>query len=195
MDILSETQQDYSEEQFARLSLTGQTVTGKTFEKCTFDKCSFVECRFDHCTFVDCMFTASMVSAIDVKTATFLETTLQDSKIMGMEWSKAAKVRGLRFEKCDLQLCGFSFLKLKHFVLKDSKAVECNFMESDCTDADFSGTDLDKCIFQRTNLTSANFRKAFNYAIDFKNNTLKKTKFSLPEASSLLGGLDIVLER
>ena len=51
-----------------------------------------------------------------------------------------------------------------------------------------------KSVFYRTNLTEANFRHAYNYAIDFRSNMLKKTKFSLPEATSLLGGLDIILE-
>jgi hypothetical protein len=42
-------------------------------------------------------------------------------------------------------------------------------------------------------LTAADFNDARNYAIDVKQNRLKKTKFALPEAVSLLKGLDIVL--
>ena len=43
-------------------------------------------------------------------------------------------------------------------------------------------------------IVDANFVRAFHYAIDFRNNFLKKTKFSLPEAVSLLQSLDIILE-
>jgi hypothetical protein len=43
-------------------------------------------------------------------------------------------------------------------------------------------------------LTKADFRKAFNYGIDFKFNNLKKAKFSLPEAIALLTSLDIILD-
>ena len=43
------------------------------------------------------------------------------------------------------------------------------------------------------NLTEADFTGAKNYAIAPGMNTLKKTKFSLPEAMSLLYNLDIKL--
>jgi len=42
-------------------------------------------------------------------------------------------------------------------------------------------------------LTEADFTGAKNYAIAASSNTLKKTKFSLPEAMGLLYSLDIVL--
>jgi hypothetical protein len=42
-------------------------------------------------------------------------------------------------------------------------------------------------------LTQADFTGATNYAIAASLNTLKKTKFSLPEAMSLLYSLDIIL--
>jgi fluoroquinolone resistance protein len=54
-------------------------------------------------------------------------------------------------------------------------------------------TDFSNSRFQHTNLTEADFTGATNYAIAASLNTLKKTKFSLPEAMSLLYSLDIIL--
>jgi uncharacterized protein YjbI with pentapeptide repeats len=72
-------------------------------------------------------------------------------------------------------------------------AREADFTQCDLTRANFAGTDFAACHFWHTNLTEADFVGATNYAIAAASNTLKKTRFSLPEAISLLRGLDIVL--
>ena len=48
--------------------------------------------------------------------------------------------------------------------------------------------------FNHTNLTEADFSDATHYNISAVDNTLKKTRFSLPEAISLLYSLDIILK-
>ena len=74
------------------------------------------------------------------------------------------------------------------------EAKEVDFIETDLTGGVFTGTDFEGSRFFKTNLTNADFKGARNYMIDARNNTLKKTKFSLPEALSLLNGLDIIIE-
>jgi uncharacterized protein YjbI with pentapeptide repeats len=61
-------------------------------------------------------------------------------------------------------------------------------------EANLRGTDFEKSIFRQTNLEKADLVKAKNYMIPPDVNTLKKTKFSLPEAMALLYSMDIVLE-
>jgi len=78
------------------------------------------------------------------------------------------------------------------------KVIECiahevDFREVDLSQADFSNTDLVGSLFINTNLTGADFTHTRNYTINASLNTLKGTKFSLPEAMSLLHSLDIVL--
>jgi fluoroquinolone resistance protein len=68
-----------------------------------------------------------------------------------------------------------------------------DFAEADLTLANCTFTDFTNSRFQHTNLTQADFTGATNYTIAPNLNTLKKTKFSLPEAMALLYGLDIVL--
>lgn len=186
--------QQFSDEIFSRLTVGGENVAGKIFEKCTFEKCRLLECVFTGCKFVDCTFTNSMLSAVKFVDCSFLETSFSDSKAIGIDWTKAANLRGLNFSKCDVTLSNFAFLKLPGFVLKDSTAKEASFLEADCTNANMEGSDFESCTFSHTNLTGADFRHAFNYSIDFNHNVLKKTKFSMPEAASLLQGLDILIE-
>lgn len=74
------------------------------------------------------------------------------------------------------------------------EAKETDFTDTDLSYGDFKNTDFEKSRFFKTNLSYADFKGAKNYFIDTKNNTLKKTRFSLPEALSLLNTLDIILD-
>ena len=74
------------------------------------------------------------------------------------------------------------------------EAKEIDFIETDLSDGDFKNTDFEKSLFFKANLTDADFRGASNYSIDIKTNILKRTRFSLPEALSLLESLDIIIE-
>jgi uncharacterized protein YjbI with pentapeptide repeats len=72
-------------------------------------------------------------------------------------------------------------------------ARDVDFAEANLTGANCSHTDFAESRFFHTNMTDADFRHATNYAIPANLNTLKKTKFSMPEALTLLYSLDIIL--
>lgn len=57
----------------------------------------------------------------------------------------------------------------------------------------FAQCDLAGAQFGSAALGFADFTTARNYFVDARSNTLRKTRFSLPEAASLLGNFDIVL--
>lgn len=97
------------------------------------------------------------------------------------------------FNDCSLNYSTFFGLKLNGIRITHCIAREVDFGEADLTRAVFDGTDLAGSLFMHTNLTEADFTKASNYSISAKHNQLMKTKFSLPEAMSLLYGLDIIL--
>ena len=73
-------------------------------------------------------------------------------------------------------------------------AKDVDFAEADLTQANCTGTDFTDSRFNHTNLTEADFTDATHYNISATDNTLKKTRFSLPEAVSLLYSLDIILK-
>ena len=73
--------------------------------------------------------------------------------------------------------------------LEEADFGHANLSEAYCQETDFQGAR-----FLDTNFTKADLRNALNYAIRPGDNLLKKTHFSLPEATSLLYGLDIILD-
>jgi uncharacterized protein YjbI with pentapeptide repeats len=82
-------------------------------------------------------------------------------------------------------------MKLKGTKFVNCKIIECDFVDSDLSNADFSFSDLSGSSFNKTNLSFANFCNSKNYLINPNENFFHKTKFSLPEAVSLLGAFDI----
>ena len=98
------------------------------------------------------------------------------------------------FDHCVLNHSLFFGLDLKDIKMSHCSVINANFEETNLSRADCTKSDFKNAHFNRTNLTETNFIGAVNYAISSAANTLKKTRFSLPEAISLLYNLDIVLE-
>jgi uncharacterized protein YjbI with pentapeptide repeats len=94
---------------------------------------------------------------------------------------------------CVVNYSTFMGLNLKKINLSKCIAREVSFEETNLTQANCRFTDFENSRFIRTNLTEADFTGAKNYSIAASLNTLKKTRFSLPEAMSLLYNLDIHL--
>jgi uncharacterized protein YjbI with pentapeptide repeats len=123
---------------------------------------------------------------------------MEESKIIGVDWTHAdwssTKLGDpIGFYKCDLSHSTFIGLSLKNIQINDCVAKNVDFREADLSEANFSDTDLSESLFNGTNLTEADLSQARNYDIDPGQNVLKRAKFSLPEAMSLLYSLDIIL--
>jgi len=194
MNLLSKTPQSFYKEKFVGLTYTNQKIQDKEFENCVFEKCIFIECVFENCRFIDIIFSGCSISANKPYNSQYINVTFKDSKIMGFDWTKVKNVRSITFERCDISYSNFSFVKLPELKLLECISNEVNFNESDLTGGIFTKTDFYKSVFSNTNLSKADFRKAFNYGIDINFNKLTKVKFSLPEATSLLKSLDIILD-
>lgn len=194
MDLLSNDVFSYSKENFTNLVYVNQKIQDKEFEDCTFENCRFTEMIFENCRFLDCIFSGCSISACKPIDSKYSEIIFKDSKIMGFDWTKARGVSQLTFERCDISYSNFSYVKLHNLKLLECISKDVNYNGADLSLGVFTKTDFANSVFSNNNLTGADFRKAFNYAIDFKFNKLVKTKFSLPEAISLLNSIDIILE-
>ena len=71
---------------------------------------------------------------------------------------------------------------------------EVDFYEANLSKADLSESLLTHATFNKTNLSGADLRGAKEYFIDPRLCNVKKAKFSMPEALTLLNSLEIVLE-
>ena len=190
--------EEYNDALFSELNLDYQELTSKTFYDCTFKDCTFREVVLRRCGFHDCTFTDCDLSLAKVPETTFSNVEFEKCKLIGVDWSSAhwpkfGMKRPFSFHQCALNYSFFTGLKLPKLRMTECLVKEADFSDVDFTGALFTGTDFSGSRFINCDLTKADFNDASNYAIDVKQNWLKKTKFALPEAVSLLKGLDIVL--
>ncbi|MEJ2736127.1 MAG: pentapeptide repeat-containing protein [Anaerolineae bacterium] len=183
---------------FSGLDLHGQELGFREFYGCVFLKCSFLETTFRSCRFVDCEFRECNLSLCRVKDCSFSNTRFQDSQVMGVDWTEASWpkrgfLRTVDFRSCALNHSTFIGLSLRGIELTECAARGVDFTEADLSRADLPHTDFSQSRFLHTDLTEADLTGATNYSIAPTRNVLKKTRFSLPEAVSLLYGLDIIL--
>jgi uncharacterized protein YjbI with pentapeptide repeats len=198
MDLLKDSSGEYHGERFTALEYESVAISDRRFYQCTFTRCTFREVQFTRCRFSECVFEDCDLSLMEVNGTSFRETRFKDSQVVGVNWTAAewpdvGFLGGIGFEKCVINYAIFIGLNLHEIVIKDCVARQADFGEADLTGADCRDTDFKGARFAETNLTEANFRGAREYAINASFNTLKRTKFSLPEAMSLLYGLDIDL--
>lgn len=193
-----QTQAEYSNTTFSKVKLEGGRVVGKEFDGCLFSQCSLRETILRDCKFIDCKFQGCDLSLVRFEGSAFTDTSFEKSTVIGVNWTLAAWSKfqsdsPISFSECTLDYSAFIGLTLKKITFKKCSVKEVEFSETDLSAANFSGADLSKSRFNQTNLTRANFEGATNYSIDISHNKLTKARFSLPEALSLLYGLDIVL--
>jgi fluoroquinolone resistance protein len=184
----------YYQEKLIKLSRTKEDIKSRVFEECEFSSCSFIDCRFENCKFLRCRFIECNLSAVIPMNCQFLEVEFSRCKVMGIDWTKAQRLQDLNFSECQINYSNFRLLKLPKIKMVKCEAKEVDFIETDLSEANFKKTDFEKSTFFKTNLTDADFTGATNYFIDIKTNILKRTRFSLPEALSLLNSLDIIIE-
>jgi len=198
MNRLSDTQTEYDDESFEGLVYRSRELDSKEFHGCVFTRCSFVETSFRNCRFSHCTFTECDLSLVQVPGCSFAQTRFERSRLMGINWTEASwPKRGflntIDFFDCLTSHSTFIGLHLKGMNMTGCVAKDVDLSEADLRQAICTGTDFADSRFSHTDLAEADFTGASNYAIDATINTLKKARFSLPEAMSLLHSLDIIL--
>lgn len=193
------TETEYANETFTDLVMDHQILEEITFLSCTFTKCDFHESQLKNCVLRDCSFKQCDLNLLLVDGSTFQNIFFEKSKLIGVNWSKASwgkasfhqLIKKINFHECVLNYSTFMQIHLPKIEMERCIAKEVNFNEADLSGASLRYTDFEGSMFAHTNLTETDFCHAENYNIDPVQNTLKKTRFSLPEAMSLLYNLDI----
>ncbi|MCP4423192.1 MAG: pentapeptide repeat-containing protein [Chloroflexi bacterium] len=190
----------YDDQQFVDLNQRQTTIQSAEFHGCLFKNCQFNETAFQACVFNECDFEECDLSLARFPHTAFRETKFSRSKLVGVNWTEAnwtqqglLKKKFVDFHACTLDYAVFIGLKLEEAAMRQCSAKHAAFEDTDLTGADCVQTDFAASRFVRTNLSKADFTGATNYDINAQLNTLHKTKFSLPEAVSLLRSLDIIL--
>ena len=190
---------EFEGETFRGVAWADGDLARRSFDGCTFLRCNLARANLRGTRFTDCTFKECDLSVATVNDCSFQEARFEDCKLVGVNWIDAhwprrGGLNSLTFLRCILSHSTFAGLSLKRMTLKDCTAIDVVFSDADLTETDCTGTDFSESRFFHTNLTKADFRGATGYSIAPDQNTLRKTRFSLPEAISLLHSLDIVLE-
>lgn len=198
MTSLALESREHDDETFKDHDFTGITLENGRFRDCRFIRCNLSDASFFHCRFSDCEFIECNLSLTKVTSTGFSSVHFIDCKMVGINWTNAywssIRVAGaLSFVRCVVNDSSFFGLDLRELKVIDCRAIDVDFTGANCEDADFSHSDLRDSVFRQTRLSRANFCEAKNYQINIFNNDIKRAKFNLPEATSLLHSLDIDL--
>lgn len=191
-------EKEYLSKVFRNIYETSQEICDTEFEGCQFQDCNFTETIFRKCRFIECTFTRCNLSVIKVPQSQFIDVVFDESKLVGVDWTKASWPRlvfsvSLKFNKCIINDSSFLGLNLDEIVVEECKAYDVDFREGSFCRAVFVCTDFTNSLFGKTNLSGADFSEAINYDIDIFSNKISKAKFSRYEAVRLLKSLDIEL--
>ena len=187
--------QEYSDQTFEGIELEGASCAGKTFTDCRFVRCRFNRLDLTGALLIDCSFDRSELSLPLVAGCGMRQVTFEASKLVGVDFTKCSvNLFGIAFKNCVLDTCNFSSLKLKKTAFVDCTIRDSRLIQSILTEADFSGSDLERTLFHQCDLEKASFLRAKNYSIDPMTSKVAGAKFSLPAAVSLLTSLGIKLE-
>ncbi len=198
MSSVIHTQTRYADETFREVHVDQGELVSSEFYDCLFLRCRFVGTLLRGCRFAGCTFQRCDLSLVQVVQSTFSSTRFEDSTVIGVDWTQADWSPGglgdpVSFHNCAISHSTFIGLRLRGIQIRDSVARDVDFREADLSHGDFRGTDLADSIFIHTDLTEADLSRARNYHMDPGRNVLTQARFSLPEAMSLLYGMDIVL--
>lgn len=186
--------EEFSEHKFEGVELREGLVENRVFEGCAFSRSHLNGSLFRRCRFVDCIFESCDLSNWNLTGSEMRAVTFKDCKMVGINWVSANSLVHLDWQACVLSYGNFVGLDLRKSSMRKCMAREADFADSNLSEMDLRGTDFAAARFANTNLTKADLRQAANYSIRPDSNKIKKAKFSLPEATLLLYGLDIVLE-
>lgn len=164
------------------------------YVECSFSAVDFQDYNMSRMKFIDCSFSECNFSNTSMKGVLLRSPKFSKSRLIGINWVECANFSGAEFNDCLLDYCVFQSLNLKSGKFIECKMHEVDFYEAQLVGADFSKSDLKDSVFNGADLRDADFRAAVNYFIDVRLTNIKKAKFSVPEAFSLLTGLGIIIE-
>lgn len=184
----------YENRSFSGMVCRATEIREIEFFQCRFEGCQFVESVFQECRFEQCTFERCDLSVMKPLESRFTGVRFLKTKMLGVDWTLATMPATLAFRGCSVNHSTFQRLALPKLELAECIARDVDFTGANLTKADFTRTDLLGSRFAETNLSGADFSHATNYAIDPTANRVKKAKFTLPEATSLLSTFGIIVK-
>ena len=176
----------YNEVEFTKINFT-EGKTGKIeFYKCIFTSCLFIKAVFEKCVFEKCTFLNCDLSVVKFIGSSFIDVKFVENKMIGIDWTIIQKPSRFNFLKCILNDSSFYKMDLRSTQIEECIAHNSDLENTDLSKTNCRKTDFLNAKFGEADLSYADFTGAINYSINPNKTKLKKAKFSLPEAVSLL---------
>jgi len=184
-----------SNKDFEKHKFTVSELKNIEFDSCRFISCDFSELSLYNTEFVECVFDACNLSSIIIDEVSFKDVEFINSKLIGIDFSVCNNfMLSFSFDNCTLDYSLFYKLKIKNTKYLDCSIREVDFSECDLQSSSFSNCNLDRSVFNQTNLEKVDFRTAVNFIINPESNMMKKSKFSILGANTLLDSFKIIIE-
>lgn len=169
-------------------------LSNTEFIDCVFEGINLSDMAIKGSKFIDCTFQQCNCSNSSFTNSSFRNSNFIDSKLVGINWSSTQTLVELKFENSLMDYSVFQDMKLSSAIFKNCSLKEVDFSQSDLSKASFSGSNLRHSSFTGADLSQANLTHAAEYSIDPNFTQIKKAKFSMPEAITLLKALDVIIE-
>ncbi|MDR3641794.1 MAG: pentapeptide repeat-containing protein [Humidesulfovibrio sp.] len=185
---------EHEGETFADIVADNTTLNSADFFQCVFRNASFQYAQLTHCTFEQCVFDCCNLSLMQLHSTKIVGTKFMNSKLSGINWSSPSGVFSASFNGCVMDNCAFVSMNLSKYKFISCSFCDASFINTKLSHCVFEDCDLRNCAFHKTDLSYADLSSSCNYFMDAESNRFHKTKFSLPEAVSLLSNFDIILK-
>ena len=185
---------EYSETTFERLCLPNADLSRSEFNDCVFRGCRFPDVDLSKARFEHCVFETTDLSNAKVTETRFVDCTFRGTKLLGINWTLAQQPIFMKAVECNFEESNFQGVNLCKLILTGCNFRNADFEQAKLKQAQFTGSSFQGARFNKTDLSQADLRDATDYAIDPRNNLLKRARFSTPEALSLLSALGIILD-
>lgn len=191
---------DYNNEVFADLELDGEVLQDMDFCDCVFRNCKIENSEVIRCRFLDCKFENCVIRTIKFSSARASSCEFYNCTMYGINWSaltddeKSSKPF-YAIKDCLLKFNSFFNFTMIKMDFGQSDLLECDFSECNLQEVKLSHCNLEATSFFKCNLKKADFTSSQGYVVDAKTCDLKDSRFSFPEAISILDSLGVKLDQ
>jgi len=193
-DLNDPERDEWEDEVFEGLVLTGADLTGKLIMDCQFISCRISDSNLTASNFRNCQFIECELTLLKVANAGFSNCEFKNTMLQGINFSECShSLFYSDFKSCEIRHCFFSNMDLKKKVFTGSHFKDCEFFKIDFRDSNFKKAEFTETPFSECDLRKADFTEARGYTIHLEQNKLRGAIFSYPDVTALLAPLGIVI--
>jgi len=153
--------------QFTDVEFQQAQFSEATLERVVFTNCKFVVCSFSKSRLTDCRFINCASEELNAREASFEGCTFE-SFVDGSGVFGSARLRGCRFEKCQLDNASFYSANLTTVAVRQSSLKNVIFADLKGSELLFEDTTVQNCSFEESRYGGLTFQRGESRGVTFK---------------------------